>query len=304
MRWEARLESIRGNNTSGAGELAREAALTAWDWLEHAQPSSLATWTAEVTAFAEAVLRAQPSMAPLFNLANEIFLAVESVSTLPQAQDAVRAVVQTFLDHLVRSQEALVAAGVPLISPGAHILTFSYSSSVLAVLLAAQARQIPLQVWCTEGRPMLEGRRLAQRLAQAGVPVRFGVDAAVSTFASQASFALLGADSLTTRGVINKLGTTGVALACGMRRLPCYLVCGKQKWVPAASSAAAFLRLEAPGEVWENPVPGIKVWNGYFETTALDLFSGIVAEGGVLSPAEVLQQLTTMPLAAALLPRG
>jgi len=259
MGWQARLESIRVNNTSGAGELAREAAEAAWDWLEHAQPASLAPWMAEVTAFAQALHRAQPSMAPLFNLANEILLAVESASTLPRAQDAVRAVVQTFPTHLVRSQEALLAATLPLLSPGARILTFSYSSSVLAVLLAAQARQIPLQVLCTEGRPMLEGRRFAQRLAQAGVPVRFGVDAAVSTFASQASLALLGADSLTAGGVMNKLGTTGVALACGMSKLPCYVVCGRQKWVPAAASAAAFLRLEAPGEVWDDPAPGVEV---------------------------------------------
>lgn len=230
MGWQTRLESIRANNTSGAAELAREAALAVSDWIEHTRVSSLSAWRAEVTALGEALHRAQPSMAPLFNLANQILLAVESTTTLPQAQYAVGAVVQTFLEHLVRSQEALVAAALPLIAPGA--------------------------------------------------------------------------DSLTPRGVINKLGTTGVALACGMATLPCYLVCGKQKWVPAAASAAALPRVEAPREVWDNPAPGIEVWNGYFETTPLDLFSRIIAEVGILSPAEVLRQLTTMPLAAALSPRG
>ena len=59
---------------------------------------------------------------------------------------------------------------------------------------------------------MLEGQRLTQQLARAGIPVELGVDAAIATFTEQADLALVGADSVTMGGIVNKLGTTSLAL--------------------------------------------------------------------------------------------
>ena len=148
---------------------------------------------------------------------------------------------------------------------------------------------------------MLEGRRLAQKLAHAGISVQFGIDAAVSRFAPQASLALIGADSITRDGVVNKIGTTGVALVARAASVPCYVVCGRQKWLPSAAAVADPAQLKPSEEVWADPPTEVNVWNAYFECTPLELFTGIIAEEGVLTPEEVTRRLAVMPVAMALI---
>jgi translation initiation factor eIF-2B subunit delta len=299
VRWEALIEPIRSDKTSGAAELARKAAVTVLEWLGRSEPRSFPDWRADLVDFARALYAAQPAMATLFNLANAVLLAVDTPVTLVAAQQRIREATQRFLRQLEESQGQLLAAALPLLPAGARILTFSHSSSVLAVLLAARARDEALTVFCTEGRPMLEGRLLAQRLAEASIPVQFGTDAAISTFAAQASVVLVGADSITRDGVVNKLGTTATALVAHAAGVPRYVICGRQKWFPAAAPAPDFRQLKPAEEVWPDPPPRVRVWNAYFECTPLELFSGIIGEEGLLAPRDLMQQLTSMPVAQA-----
>ena len=299
MSWQAFVEPIRSDKTSGAAEMVRKAAAAVLAWIDRSEPMSRLDWKAELLAFARALYDAQPSMATLFNLANDIALVIESTATLLEAQRRIREATQGFLHELEQSQGQLVVAALPLLPAGARILTFSYSSSVLAVLLEAWARDASLRVFCTEARPMLEGRHLAQRLADAGMPVQFGIDAAIATFASQVSLVLMGADSITRDGVVNKLGTTVTALAAHAAGVPCYVICGRQKWLPGAAPAPDFRQLKPPEEVWPDPPPRVRVWNGYFERTPIERFSGIIGETGLLVPRDLMPQLASMPVAQA-----
>jgi translation initiation factor eIF-2B subunit delta len=260
---------------------------------------SFPDWKAEIVGFARALSGAQPLMATLFNLANDVLLAAESAASLGAAQQSVGEATLGFLQQLERSQGELVRTALPLLPPRAHILTFSYSSSVLAVLLEARARDESLTVFCTEGRPMLEGRHLAQHLADAGIAVQFGVDAAISTFACQASLVLVGADSITRQGVVNKVGTLATVRAAHAAGVPCYVICGRQKWFPAAAPAPDLLQLKPAEEVWPDPPPRVRVWNVYFECTPIELFTGVIGEKGLWVPQDLMQRLASMAVAQA-----
>jgi translation initiation factor 2B subunit (eIF-2B alpha/beta/delta family) len=60
-------------------------------------------------------------------------------------------------------------------------LTLSYSSSVPEVLCKAHGQQCLSKVFCTESRPVQEGRRLAQALTATNIAVEFGVDAVAAS---------------------------------------------------------------------------------------------------------------------------
>jgi len=300
MQWERLVDTIRADSTSGAAELARTAAVAVLEWTDQTALMPLHAWKKELLAFASELYRAQPAMAPLFNLVNDILLAVESTATQEEPQPCVRHAAQAFLAHLTHTNERLTMATLGLIPPAADILTFSYSSSVLAVLFEAHARQRLSAVFCTESRPMLEGQRLARELARAGIAVELGVDAAIATFAERADLALVGADSLTTRGVVNKLGTTSLALVCRHAGVPCYVVADRHKWFPAGAAAPAFSQLKPKAEIWSNPPAGVTICNAYFECTPMTLFSGIVGEDGLRQPEELLGKLSAMPIAQVL----
>jgi translation initiation factor 2B subunit (eIF-2B alpha/beta/delta family) len=300
MQWERLVEKIRADNTSGAAELARMAAIAVLEWTDDTASTPLHPWLEELSGFAAGLYMAQPAMAPLFNLVNDIMLAVESPTVQEELRPYVRRVVQVFLEQLTHMHDRLIRVALELLPPGARILTCSYSSTVLAVLLEAHVRQRLSVVFCPESRPMLEGQRLSLALSRAGIAVELGVDAAIVTFAERAAMALVGADSITAGGVVNKLGTTSLALACRHAGIPCYVVADRHKWFPAAAATPAFSQLKPEAEVWFNPPSGVTIWNAYFECTPMTLFSGIVGEDGLRRPEDSLRQLMTMPVAQVL----
>jgi translation initiation factor eIF-2B subunit delta len=300
MRWERLVDSIRADNTSGAAELAKTAAMAVLEWIDQTMRLPLPAWKAELSAFASALRKAQPAMAPLFNLVNTILLVLESTAVQQELPPCVRGAVQAFLEQLTHTTACVTRATLGLLPPGARVLTFSYSSSVLAVLLEAHAGQRLSRVFCTEGRPMLEGQRLTRPLSRAGIAVEFGIDAVIATFAERADIALVGADSITARGIVNKLGTTSLALACQHAGIPCYVVADRHKWFPAAAAMPVFGESKPAAEVWSAPPPGVSIWNTYFECTPMTLFSGIVGEDGPQGPEDLLRQLIEMPMAQVL----
>jgi translation initiation factor 2B subunit (eIF-2B alpha/beta/delta family) len=300
MRWEKLVDAIRADNTSGAAELARTAAMAILEWTDQTAFMPPSAWKAELSALASGLYMAQPAMAPLFNLVNTILLVLESTAVQEKPQPCVRGVVQAFLEQLAHTKERVTRATVGLLPPRARVVTFSYSSSVLAVLLEARARQHLSVVLCNESRPVLEGQRLTGELAKAGIAVEFGIDAAVATFTRRADMALVGADAITVGGVVNKLGTTGLALACRHAGIPCYVVADRHKWFPAAAATPVFSQSKPEAEVWADPPLGVTIWNAYFECTPMTLFSGIIGEDGPQGPEELLRQLIKMPIAQLL----
>jgi translation initiation factor 2B subunit (eIF-2B alpha/beta/delta family) len=157
MRWERIVATIRADNTSGAAELTRMAAVAVLEWIDQTASMPFHVWKKELLAFAPGLYLAQPAMAPLFNLVNDILLTMESTAVQEEPQACVRRAVQTFLEQLTYMNERMTMATLGLLPPGARILTLSYSSTVLAVLLEAHARQLVSAVFCPESRPMLEG---------------------------------------------------------------------------------------------------------------------------------------------------
>jgi translation initiation factor eIF-2B subunit delta len=299
-KWARLLEPIRSDTTSGAAEVAKRAVEAVHQWLDESCSLPLANWRQDLGAFGSALVTAQPSMAPLFNLVNAVFLAVESAPTLRQAQRQARYVAHTFQRELEHSPGQLAAVALPLFSAHCRVLTFSYSSTVLEVLQAAHARGLLVTVFCTESRPGLEGRRLARQLTELGIEVQFGIDAALSIFASQAALALVGADSLTALGVVNKVGTAALARAAREAAIPCFVIAGRQKCFPAAAPVPDFHPLRPIGEVWPDPPAGVKIWNAYFECTPFALFNGVVLETGMLAGEQIIQALASMPVAKEL----
>jgi translation initiation factor 2B subunit (eIF-2B alpha/beta/delta family) len=269
------------------------------EWIEHTASVPNPGWQTELKAFAFALYGAQPSMAPLFNLVNNVLLGIEACDAPELIRPRVLQTIRAFLGHGERLHNDLAKTALHFLPRGSRVLTYSYSSSVLAVLLEVHARHRLSTVFCTESRPMMEGQRLARALASAGVAVEFGVDAAASVFMQRSTVVLVGADSLSDRGLINKLGTTSLALLSRDAGIPCYAIADRQKWLPAGVSPTDPARREPEEEVWPAPPAGVTVWNAYFECTPLRMLSGVLGEDGLLTADELLPELQNLPIAQA-----
>jgi translation initiation factor eIF-2B subunit delta len=268
----AAVERLRADATSGASELLPHAIAI----LRGA--ASLSPDAALVVA--GAVGRAQPSMASLWNAA----LAALRDRRAPGALDR-------FAQRRRRATDALIRCALDqLLLPQAgprHVVTISFSGSVLACL-RAMARRVPLRVSCAEGRPGLEGRRMARALAEAGIPVAFWGDAAIGEAVRgegrDETVVLVGADAVTPGWILNKTGTSMLAAAAAQRGVSVYVAATRDKFVDARA-ARLLRRVEHdPREVWEDAPPGVAVRNVWFERVSRGLLTGVVTDAGTLSP--------------------
>ena len=166
------LDAIAADRSSGAAELALRACVALQQWTR--RHSNITR--DELLAIARALLFAQPAMAPLLRLANEVALAAEErvpSRYLARALKHFSSTVRTGPGRIARHFRSALRGGDKKI-----ITTYSYSSTVLQAILAARA-----QIWqviCSEGRPGLEGRKTVEQILRRGK----GVGACLTTDAA------------------------------------------------------------------------------------------------------------------------
>ncbi|MGH9350114.1 MAG: translation initiation factor eIF-2B [Vicinamibacterales bacterium] len=271
---EKRIASLAEDRQSGASELLAAAIGILRDALHAAD---------EVGEVGRALCRAQPSMAPMWNAA----MAADAAADDPPR-------FERFAQRVARAPQAIArfAAETLLVgtAPGAvlRLVTISYSGTVRHAL-EALGRARPLHVACAEGRPALEGRRLAARLAGSGAMVECFSDAAIAHPLERADAVLVGADAVTPEWFVNKSGTLMLAAAAAGRGIPVYVLAGREKFLPPGLAARLEGREGPSVEVWADPPRGVTVRNPYFEKTPLELVSAVISDVGALSMSDIVK---------------
>jgi translation initiation factor 2B subunit (eIF-2B alpha/beta/delta family) len=277
--FKRRIALLASDRESGASEILDEALAILRDAL--AGP-------ADLVPVARALCRAQPTMAPIWNA---------SIAALGARDDPER--FTRFTQRVARAPDALARFGLQCFNDAEdarqavdsggrttplRLVTISFSRSVVRVLeVIAQTRS--LRVACSEGRPALEGRRLATRLATAGIPVTCFTDAAIGHALGGADAVLVGADAVAPEWFLNKSGTRMLAATAAQQGVPLYVLASRDKFVSHAIAGRLAVREGESAEVWEGAPAGVAVHNPYFESTPLDLVTAIITDAGVLGAA-------------------
>jgi translation initiation factor 2B subunit (eIF-2B alpha/beta/delta family) len=192
-------------------------------------------------------------------------------------------------NDLEAAREAAARTAAKLVTQrGAWIATVSHSRTVIDTLTLVQREGRAPRALVAEARPKFEGRRTAEELGAAGIPVWIVADAALPLLLSQASMVWIGADAVTERGVINKIGSYAIALAAREHSVPVYAVASRRKFLPASTGALRILEMP-PSEIWDSAPPGVQARNVYFELVPLELLRGVVVEDAALGATEAAQ---------------
>ena len=146
---------------------------------------------------------------------------------------------------------------------------------------------------------MQEGITFATKLAQAGIRVTLIADAAMLSRIRATKIVLVGADSVSTSGLVNKMGTSMLALAAKSLKKDFYSACTTEKFLPARYQLPQEPAKPAK-EITKKDVPNLAVSNYYFDITPLDWLTAVVTESGKLGPEELKQRLRQMKVHPAL----
>ncbi len=198
---------------------------------------------------------------------------------------------QQFLKSLEDSKEKIGEIGARRIKSGSVIFTHCHSSTVTYLLKKAKEEGKDFEVICTETRPVFQGRVTAKEMLELGVKTTFIVDSATRFFMNQVDFAIVGADAITSQGnVINKIGTSMIALVAHEARTPFYVVSELLKFDPL-TMYGDYEKIEErdPNEIWEKPPRDLNIRNPAFDVTRRDFIHGIICEEGIISPHSIIE---------------
>jgi translation initiation factor 2B subunit (eIF-2B alpha/beta/delta family) len=295
------LQRLHTDNTSGASTLLEHAI----DILEtfatqHTLPDRDA-FHAALTGLVQALLATQPTMAPLINLANHALLSCPDTLSPSLACQQLRQMLRRFRHSACRSTAALCQQTLVILPPQATILTYSNSSTVIAALQHAHARGRVQRVILSESRPAYDGRPQALALLARHMTVEFSVDMALFERLPEAQVILVGADAVFPHGLVNKVGTRPLAQIARHAGIPLFSLCTSGKFLPATAAPLVRFADHPDQEVWPDAPPGLSIRNRYFETTPLPLFTGIISEHGIYTPAALRTHLQQYVLSPALL---
>ena len=290
--WDREIEQLRRDNRSGAEEVATRALELLIDAVGESEPGGGPSYSRWLVQISRQMVAAQPSMGVLYRMVNDMLWACQGATRGEQMREDALTFLQRYRARAVAAVEALAECACAYLAQYPVIMTYSRSSTVVHVLTAMAESEMTMRVLCSEGRPMLEGQTLASELGWAGLDVTLGTDMALFGWLPETRALLLGADSVSRSGLVNKIGSAELVRAAFERDIPRVVVCTSQKFLPNEYVFGQTMRAGDPEEIMPVSSANVTVRNTYFDTTPLQLISVVITEKGPLIGEPLLEELS------------
>ncbi len=283
-------EDIRSMRIRGAGRIARAAAEALMIAAKEYRGGSLEDFMEYMERVARLLLSTRPTAVSLPNAVNYVMRRLREgrFRSVEEAREAVVEAAREFIEYSLRALQRIGEIGSRLIRSGDRVLTHCNSSAVEHILIAAWRAGKRFRVYATETRPRFQGYITARHLAEAGIPVTLVPDSAVLSVLERKRITkvIVGADTVAANGaVINKIGTSQIALAARLHGIPFIVATETYKFSPyTVTGQPVEIEERDPREVLEEPPEGVTIRNPAFDATPPDYVDMIVTERGIIPP--------------------
>lgn len=292
MRAEVKqiAQDIRTMRVRGAGRIARAAAEALKIAAKTSRAKTSSEFMKELDRVASLLLATRPTAVSLPNAVRFVMLgAKRAEGASPQAlREAIISRAEEFIKNSNEAIERIGEMGARRISQGDVILTHCNSDCALAIIKTAFKQGKRIKAFVTESRPMRQGLISARELSRAGVPTTLIVDSAVRYFIRDMDKVIVGADSIAANGaVINKIGTSQIALIAHEARVPFFVAAESYKFHPG-TLVGQLVEIEErePSEIVDpRRFPRVKIRNPVFDITPPEYVDLIVTERGIIPPS-------------------
>lgn len=284
-------DRIRDMTIRGAGKIARAGATALGDMARNHSGGTLEDFREELSAASKVILDSRPTAVSLWNGVHATVKGVDEAKTLDDAVQTVISNSEEFVRRSLGAVEIIARIGAKRISDGDTIMTHCNSSAALGVIKEAHRQGKDIKVFATESRPWRQGILTVNDLAKAGVDVTMIIDSAVRTVMRRTDKVFVGADTITSHGaLINKVGTSQLALAANEARVQFYVCSETYKFSPmtlfgdmVTIEERDISEVVRPGEIPDS----VKVFNPVFDSTPAKYIDAIITELGMISPGSV-----------------
>jgi len=285
-------EGIRSMKIRGAGKIARSAAealkIAAEEYSGPRDPRIFRKYIGRV---ADILISTRPTAVSLPNAVMYVVSSLNDTSLdFESARQAVISQAARFIEESINATKRISEIAARRIKENSVVLTHCHSSVAVSTITEAYRQGRIVKVYSTETRPFYQGRITTTQLLSNGVPVVQIPDSAVRYVMNEVDYVVIGADTVASNGaVVNKIGTSQVALAAKEARVRVYVVAESYKFSPITLVGELVpIEFRDPTEVvpedWLKAHPGIKVLNPSFDVTPPEYIDAIITEIGVIPP--------------------
>ena len=297
MDVDATVEAIKSMEIRGAGKIARAGASALADFAGSYKGDDIEAFRRDLAVAKDKVLGSRPTAVSLWNGVHATLKGADGCGTVKEATDLIIANAKAFNESSVNAVKFIGEIGAKRIQDGDVILTHCNSSAALSVIKTAFRQGKKFRVYATESRPWRQGILTVNELAKEGIDVTLIIDSAVRSVMKYVTKVFVGADTITSHGtLINKIGTSQVALAANEARVQVYVCSETYKFSPMTLFGDMVTIEERDhAEVIGNAKlePGVKIFNPVFDSTPSKYIDAIITEVGMIAPGSVYHVMTS-----------
>ncbi len=244
---------------------------------------------------------ARQSSAALHNCLDYIEDAAQNAfhkkMALKKMRETISNACDEFVSRIADAKERIGEIGSKRIRSGDRILTLCRSSTVLTILKKVVEQGKKIEVIVAESRPDLEGRLLANEVAELGIPVTLVTDFATRVFLPDIDLLLAGGEAIAANGaIVSKVGTATLAELCHDARVRVLIALGSYKF-SHETLLGRLITLEegdpkqvvSPGDI----NPQVTVRNPLFDVTGHEHIDAFITEQGIIPPQGAYLIFTT-----------
>ncbi len=192
--------------------------------------------------------------------------------------------IDQLLKRLENSTTKIAKVGSKLIKNNYTIITHCHSGEAMAVIKNAWENGKKISVIATETEPLEQGIKTVKELAKEKIPVTLITDNAIGHFMKDVDAVLVGADALRKGGVVNKIGTSLLAMSAKQYKKPFYVAANTLK----LDNRKKFAIEERPAEEVYKNIKSVKIRNPAFDVTNWSLVTSVITENGIKTPKQIM----------------
>ncbi|UCH31786.1 MAG: ribose 1,5-bisphosphate isomerase [Candidatus Bathyarchaeota archaeon] len=287
-------QDIKLMRIRGAGKIARAAAEALLTTAQQSKAKSSLSLMKEVETAAKLLLDTRPTAVSLQNsirrIVNETRIANNRNIKVEKMRQCIVETSTKFIQDSLSAIERIGVIGAGRIEDDDLIMTHCNSATATKVLSTAFANGKHFKVFASETRPRLQGRITAKTLSNLGIPTSLIVDSAIRFFMTKMNKVIVGADAVASNGaVVNKIGTSLMALAAHEARVPFFVTAETYKFSPE-TVLGQLVKIEERDSseiILEKELlkmPNVSVRNPAFDVTPPEYIDLIITEKGIIPP--------------------
>jgi ribose 1,5-bisphosphate isomerase len=277
----------------GAATIANAAADALAAQAEDSDADGPEAFRAEMRAAARRLRETRPTAVSLPNALRYVLRGMEG-DTVADLRESVIDSAEEFQRELDQAQDNLGRIGANRLRDGDTVMTHCHSTDALSCVQKALDQGKEIHAIVKETRPRKQGHITARWLREMDVPVTLIVDNAARRYLDEADHVLVGADSIAADGsVINKVGTSGLAVNARERGVPIMVAAQTLKFHPDTMTGHTVeIEMRDEREVLtldeEEEIGDVTVENPAFDVTPPRYVDAIVTERGQFPPESIV----------------